>query len=249
MVPDYDKYETKGGTGKPSRYQLQFKVPSPHAETIPPDTAFRVPPQSGLSTTPDQFAPIVRYYTETVRKARILGHLEIGGFLLSRWRKVMFLSVALTTLLVILAIWWISMIALSHAPDTHAFVRIAVTFAIVASTVWVFVGWFVRLVMNRVTMAPLLLQDWSGHDDRVMELRWDEEHQTNRILIKRYVADCPICEGKVRIQPGRRQFPSRLVGRCGAAPTEHVFSFDPIVRVGIHLHWPHPYGGHRRPDV
>jgi len=54
-------------------------------------------------------------------------------------------------------------------------------------------------------------------------------------LMLRYTARCPICDGEVTIEKGRRQHRGRLVGECGRNPVEHVFSFDFITCKGARI--------------
>ena len=92
---------------------------------------------------------------------------------------------------------------------------------------------FVDLVNNRIALAPWWMQKaTSGYDDRLVELRRMDDVSANVIYLTRYAGKCPLCDGNVWITSGRREFPGRLVGRCGRAPNEHVFSFDHVLRTG-----------------
>ena len=55
------------------------------------------------------------------------------------------------------------------------------------------------------------------------------------LSVVRHWAPCPICGSDVDLQDGGRAFPDRVVGRCAAAPNEHVFSFDPVLLQGSQL--------------
>lgn len=56
------------------------------------------------------------------------------------------------------------------------------------------------------------------------------------IVIRRYVADCPICDAEiVMLARGGVEFPGRIVGRCRNSPREHVFSFDRVTLEGAPL--------------
>jgi len=107
-----------------------------------------------------------------------------------------------------------------------------------SAVVWAVVAWMVvrplyGLVTNRMVIAPAWMQPWeSGNDERTLELRRDAEVGRNVIYLSRYTARCAECDGTVYIRSGRRDFPGRLVGRCDRVPTEHVFTFDPVRRIG-----------------
>ena len=59
-----------------------------------------------------------------------------------------------------------------------------------------------------------------------------------KIQLVSYWATCPVCKntplGNVRIgvRKGGKEFHNRLIGRCNESPTEHVFSFDHITKIG-----------------
>ena len=245
VIPDYGKDESKGGP--PSRYWLRFEYPlsgvDASPEALPPPLTW-----SDLARRSEIETLTVRYYSDTATRRRILERLAESGILLNGVRRVIYFSVAIPVALFILAATALPILSLSYAADMQAVVKTGISLIMVVAAVWASLGWFVRVVENRIAIAPWPFQDWSGHDDRVIELRRDEDHDANRVFVRRYIAVCPLCQRKVRIQPGGRQFPRRLVGRCEGAPTEHVFSFDPILRTGVYLHWPHPYGKHQRPE-
>ena len=69
-----------------------------------------------------------------------------------------------------------------------------------------------------------------GH---VLLIRREGEDRVLRMV--RYTATCPVCEGEITIEKGRRRLRGRLIGECGRNPVEHVFSFDFITRKGERL--------------
>ena len=99
-------------------------------------------------------------------------------------------------------------------------------------------AWQLRLAANRVTIAPMLLQPWSG-DDYLLELRKEDGAKRNTMYLVRYAADCPLCGehggDAIHVASGRWEFFGRLVGRCDRAPNAHVFSFDHISQKGRFL--------------
>jgi len=50
--------------------------------------------------------------------------------------------------------------------------------------------------------------------------------------VVRHWGTCPVCSAEVDLGDGGREFPGRLVGKCRDAPSEHVFSFDPVRLTG-----------------
>jgi hypothetical protein len=59
-----------------------------------------------------------------------------------------------------------------------------------------------------------------------------------RIQLVSYWATCPICKEelqrnvRIELKKGGKEFPNRLIGCCSESPTEHIYSFDRITRIG-----------------
>ena len=91
---------------------------------------------------------------------------------------------------------------------------------------------FYTLLNDRIVRAPTFLEATLplGH---VLVLRREGDNRVLRML--RYTARCPICDGEITIEKGRRQHRGRLVGECARNPVEHVFSFDFIICNGSRI--------------
>jgi len=219
LIPELRRKEG-GGRGHPTRYWLKFS---------PADDCDRESRQPKAPVPPGG----VRYYTEEITSAKRLGWLSKRGFLLVGWRAKLFIGVLMTVVLVMLAtmaILWFGVVA---APSTVKSFSSVLSLGLFAGGAWLVMRPFVELVNNRIALAPWWMQKTtSGYDDRLVELRRINDVSANAIYLSRYAGKCPLCDGKVWITSGRREFPGRLVGRCGRAPNEHVFSFDHILRIG-----------------
>lgn len=55
------------------------------------------------------------------------------------------------------------------------------------------------------------------------------------LSVLRHCAPRPVCGSDVDLQDGGRAFRDRVVGRCAAAPNEHVYGFDPVLLLGSPL--------------
>lgn len=114
--------------------------------------------------------------------------------------------------------------------------RVLFQWTILAGSVAGMVAWichpFYTLINDRIVRAPTLLEAMLplGH---VLVLRREGDNRVLRMV--RFAAQCPICEGEVTIEKGRRQHRGRLVGECGRNPVEHTFSFDFITGKGRQL--------------
>lgn len=113
-----------------------------------------------------------------------------------------------------------------------------------------------RILAATTTVAVMLLiYRWMKHrygtllDDRVLlldasnvagfldgaTLEFDHKDGKKEVQLRRYISECPICNGEVHLTDGARSYPHRLVGRCVDSPQEHVFSFDRVTLEGAPL--------------
>jgi len=87
-----------------------------------------------------------------------------------------------------------------------------------------------RLFDDRILLLGMV--DVSG-DDRGVVLDREEIDGVRSIVLRRYVADCPICRTTtISLSRGEKDFRRRIVGRCDNSPREHVFSFDRVTLEG-----------------
>lgn len=84
----------------------------------------------------------------------------------------------------------------------------------------------------RIVIAPGFMTPIS-QDNVTLEFRHGADHRdASELAFVRYTATCSQCGGLVVVTSGRAAFPDRLVGRCMRAAREHVYSFDPVTRIG-----------------
>jgi hypothetical protein len=87
-----------------------------------------------------------------------------------------------------------------------------------------------RLFEDRILL--LGMGDVAG-DMRGVVLDRVEIDGVRSIVLRHYVADCPICQTtSITLAKGGPEFPRRIVGRCDNSPREHVFSFDRVTLEG-----------------
>ncbi|MBK1650365.1 hypothetical protein CKO36_17725 [Rhabdochromatium marinum] len=219
--------EIGGGSGNPSRFGFRFL----RCEGV----ANQQIPSINWLDVPD-----ISYRQADISGNRLIRWLSDRGLYLSGRTGKAYLSVTYALFVAGVFVLWLLFVALTHAPTTLDFLKIFVSGAVILTVGYFFFGWQARLVTNRITLAPVLLQPFaSSRNDYLLELRPDQETERNSLYMVRYVGDCPICgvkgHDKVHIEPGRREFFGRLVGRCNRAPNEHVFSFDHVTRQGRFL--------------
>jgi len=67
-------------------------------------------------------------------------------------------------------------------------------------------------------------------DSAQLDMAKDEVHRY--IQLVRYSAVCPICAGNIELRYGQGNNHRRIFGCCSEVPTEHVFTFDRVTRMG-----------------
>ena len=153
-------------------------------------------------------------------------------------RGIMLALFVLANVLLDLGIAWIGLVvalAPSATPST----------AIVAGGVFAGLAWacwqfgtrpWLRVPADRIVILPMGQLAWTQD---FAQLHFVRRRQGARLggwlSVIRHWASCPICGSDVDLQHGGRDFPERVVGRCAAAPREHVFSFDPVLLKGRQL--------------
>lgn len=101
------------------------------------------------------------------------------------------------------------------------------------------IAWFLSRRWDRLFTDRILVLGMSDVADTDGGVVLDcEQVREGRlaIVLRRYVADCPICDAEtVMLARGGVEFPGRIVGRCRNSPREHVFSFDRVTLEGSPL--------------
>lgn len=91
---------------------------------------------------------------------------------------------------------------------------------------------FDALFDQRIVMAPAFLTPLK-QDNVTLEFRQVEGDDTRiELAFVRYSAICPLCGGSISIHDGLSAFPDRLIGRCRRSAREHIYSFDPVLKIG-----------------
>ncbi len=216
-----------GGTGKRTHYGFRFE------DEQGPQSLESHPPINILQI------PHIQYRHQDISGNRLVRWISDRGFYLGGWGGRIYFSIFLVPVVLIMFWIWLLVIAINAASTSLAIIK---AIPISALTIWIaylLFDWQIRLIKDRVTLAPWIMQPWSKQDDYLLELRGAEGATRNTIFLVRYIADCPICGAQglnaVQVQSGRREFFGRLVGRCKHAPNAHIFSFDHISKQGRFL--------------
>lgn len=219
--------DSKGGAGRPTLYAIDAR----------PIAAQTLESQAGeASSTP----PVdIHYIRETTPKPACWASWFFSKeFHLTGWRRVLFLAPAVLMLLAALAVFLIVWQTLSQqsAISTNRILVLVATAAMFGFIAWRSVSGVGRLGDKRIIMAPDILIGFREYGVQLELTRIDTTPgSASRLGLVRYAATCPICNAKVQVESGGREFHGRLVGRCQESPDEHVFSFDRVTRTGTNL--------------
>lgn len=212
-----------GGTGNPTLYRIVW-VPTK------PDVTSPMPDESEGLPAPNQ--KTVRYVCEDIEEASPFARIFTRGFQLKGWRKHLYIILLGAPLLFLwlLLVQIMFGVTMSAAVSGKTVLTTLLSLGVIFWAVMLSVGPMYRLGVDRIVIAPWWMQ--SVHEDRLLERRAPPRHLDKSIKAVRYIAECPLCDGKVSATKGRLEFFGRIVGRCEEAPVEHVFSFDHITRNG-----------------
>lgn len=206
-----------GGRGNQSTYRLSFE----------PAGDVSAEPTVEMVIDPS----VVQYEIEAAKGAlwlRLL--LSKGAFRMRSWRGYLLMGSVLATVLLLLVYWLLVLLVLNKERPMMAsdFVLLAIAgFLTLVETKFWRPLW--RLPMDRVTIASdafLSISQMHGQFRLTRDSR--NKLQGGWFNLVRHYANCPTCSGTVDLADGGVAFPGRIVGRCGDAPLEHVFSFDPV---------------------
>lgn len=217
-----------GGTGRPTKYRIEWIDANDQSlEKCRPDDV-----QYNPSSIPS-----VRYICEDIKDPNFLAKIFAKGYLLSGWRKRIYLVALLGPVILALIVAWLTVleIALSNgmvATNVSSGSSIASNLIIIFA-VFITLNPLFQLKAKGVLLAPWWMQ--SVEEERLLEFRNPPRFETKNIKAVSYSATCPICEGKIFAKSGGLEFYGRIIGRCNNSPLEHIFSFDHVSRRGVYL--------------
>ncbi|MGB4227951.1 MAG: hypothetical protein WBJ68_15190 [Candidatus Dechloromonas phosphoritropha] len=210
-----------GGTGKMTRYLLRERQVSINVDETESTLGASVHTSS---------ADEIRYICEDLDDAGPIVRHFYRGYKMNGWRRWMFVAVILIAAIEAAFLVIVVTASLSGKAGVMGFINILFAAAVSLWGTWKVIGPIVTLPDRRINLAPWWMQ--SENDDRLIEWRCPPKHSMKAIKAARYTSACPLCNGKISVKNGGREFHGRLVGRCAEAPSEHIFSFDHVLRRG-----------------
>lgn len=181
----------------------------------------------------------IRYAAEPARLALPLRWLcPPGGFSMLSWRGAALTLLIAVNVAIDLAIAWLAVVVLlgNSLSPSAAFG----TAGLLAGLAWA--SWhfgtrpWLQLPADRLVIVPIAQLAFTQEFAQLHLVRRRlGPRPSGWLTVVRYRASCPVCGSDVDLHDGGRAFPDRIVGRCAAAPREHIYSFDPVLLEGRSL--------------
>ena len=198
-----------------------------------------VRPQPVADETDSAPSGVIQYDAEPARLTWPLRWLSPpGGFAMYSRRGFLLAFLVMANVILDLAIAWLGL-AVMLVPSATPSAGVA------AGGVLIGLAWacwrfgtrpWMRFPADRIVILPM---GQLAFNQDFAQLHFVKRRRGARpggwLSVVRHWAPCPICGSDVDLQDGGRAFPGRVVGRCAAAPNEHVFSFDPVLLQGRQL--------------
>src|SRR5690606_15673069 len=139
---------------------------------------------------------------------------------LSGWRAALITLPVVIGLAIAGLLSWFLLALLASDVSPRALLQAAVLTGVIGGLVAWLCHPFYALIHDRIVRAPTFLEARLplGH---VLLIRREGEDRVLRMV--RYTATCPVCEGEITIEKGRRRLRGRLIGACGRTPADTGF--------------------------
>lgn len=159
-------------------------------------------------------------------------------FAVRSWRGYILLATVIGDVLLIGGMWILVLYQWASARQIATIDLVTVALAGILTYGLLAISRPIRLLpYQRVSIAnDALLSSSTFHGQLRMQRDPKRKLGSSTFSFVRHWGHCPICAAEVNLDEGGRAFPDRIIGRCGDAPLEHVFSFDPVRLVGEPLY-------------
>lgn len=223
-----------GGRGIPTRYRIGFEALAKDLAEEPVGDLDEGDPGETLI-----------YRIDPARPALWL-RLLLGSkpFPVASWRGYILMGSAILNFILIALLWWA---VYMHWSTPRPVTTDAITGLAIIIVLSGFLWWGTRpirkLPTERVTLATSPYLAFGEIFGQLRTMPDSRKGDRRRIFsVVRHWGTCTVCAAEVDLDEGNRDFPGRLVGRCHDAPSEHVFSFDPVMLTGRPLRLPRSPG-------
>lgn len=224
-IPSFD-FEASRGEGS-GNYTTHFIEPVVLDETE-------------LSEAPQQTPEgAIKYYLETVENlpwwVRWLNNYELTD---RRMRFIAGLMILALVLSLVLYVLFMVVFLNNQSSGLHIIKSFLSTSVSILLIMWPFRLLYL-CVTNRIIVAPILMQTNDGSNAQIEcvtteKIRESTGKPIRKLRVVSYASKCPLCQSRIELESGGKEFHQRLIGRCSESPIEHVFSFDRVLKIG----WP-----------
>jgi hypothetical protein len=222
-IPSYDFSASPGGGS--GNYSTHFITPIELDVVDLPVLSEKVPKGA------------IKYYLETIENLPSLIKW-INNFELSEWRIKLIAGLTILALIVGVGLYLLFMIIFlnSKSGGLEIFRSFVGTSVLICTIFWPFRLLYLCLT-TRIISAPILLQPSDVNNTQIECVATNKIRESTGKLIRKlrivsYASTCPLCDSRIEVENGGKEFHHRLIGRCLEAPLEHVYSFDRVLRIG-----------------
>jgi hypothetical protein len=200
--------------------------------------------QEGIRAAKDIPVGAIRYtFDEKLQLWRIFGFLS--GMRLRLWPFVLSMIAIFALALGYLVLAAFLLLLVLDKPSV---------FAVLGVFASLFVGYigfgllrsYDRFTTTRIALVPDVLASISAPQSVMVLKPSDDSDPTIEVIAAS--AQCPVCDGEIRLRKPHFNCSHEVIGACRNNPTEHCFTFDHVTRLG----WPisvtarcHSHGGEK----
>ncbi|MGZ8222925.1 MAG: hypothetical protein ACXW1Z_19450 [Methylobacter sp.] len=179
----------------------------------------------------------IKYYLESITNLPFL-FKWVNNFELSEWRKKTLVALLCIALITVMCLYLLFILVFMYSTNGGLEIVRALFGILGISTIIILpIRQLYLCLTNRIIQAPILLQPSDNTNAQVEYISTNKISETTGKVIRKfrvvsYSSICPLCNSRIEVENGGREFHNRLVGRCLEAPLEHVYSFDRVLCVG-----------------
>ncbi len=217
-----------GGTGRPTKYRIAW------LDANDQDLSIVTTDEAQCSQS---YVAHVRYICEDIKDPNFMAKTFAKGYLLSGWRKRVYLAALLGPVIFAMIVTWLTLLNIVVS-NSLTKTSVGSGSSITSSLIIIFAVFVTLYPLYQLKAKGVLIAPWwmqSVDEERLLEFRAPPRFETKSIKAVSYSATCPICEGKIFAKSGGLEFFGRIIGRCNNSPVEHIFSFDHVSRRGVYL--------------
>ena len=222
-----------GGRHHMTRFAIGFEATAP---LVTDDTDIEEDLPESATAARHPMRPVAITYRIDPAKPALWMRLLVGSqpFRINSWRGYVLLGSAVLNMGLIGALGflvyldWSRPRPLSTADLVHLALMVALSIGL-----WTLSRPVRELPSRRVTLAGVSYLAISQLHGQLRTMHDSDRKMGGRVFsVVRHWGVCPLCSADVDLDEGGSAYPDRLVGRCHDAPSEHVFSFDPVTLSG-----------------